>query len=83
MIKTTHDPFALNRGVFLAYSNGANDNFKGVASLFGSKTVCQLLSGDFNLYLQVKQNGFGKCISPLFSLSTFHPTRPLDRLLTY
>ncbi len=24
--------------VFLAYSNGANDNFKGVASLFGSKT---------------------------------------------
>ena len=24
---------------FLAYSNGANDNFKGVASLFGSKTV--------------------------------------------
>ena len=23
---------------FLAYSNGANDNFKGVASLFGSKT---------------------------------------------
>ena len=25
---------------FLAYSNGANDNFKGVASLFGSKTTC-------------------------------------------
>jgi PiT family inorganic phosphate transporter len=24
---------------FLAYSNGANDNFKGVASLFGSRTV--------------------------------------------
>ena len=24
---------------FLAYSNGANDNFKGVASLFGSKTT--------------------------------------------
>ncbi len=24
---------------FLAYANGANDNFKGVASLFGSKTV--------------------------------------------
>ena len=24
--------------VFLAYSNGGNDNFKGVASLFGSKT---------------------------------------------
>jgi PiT family inorganic phosphate transporter len=22
---------------FLAYSNGANDNFKGVASLFGSR----------------------------------------------
>lgn len=25
--------------VFLAYSNGANDNFKGVASLFGSETT--------------------------------------------
>src|SRR5687768_7786223 len=24
---------------FLAYSNGANDNFKGVATLFGSKTA--------------------------------------------
>src|SRR5262245_7465732 len=24
---------------FLAYSNGANDNFKGVASIFGSKTA--------------------------------------------
>src|SRR5947209_19998869 len=24
---------------FLAYFNGANDNFKGVASLFGSKTT--------------------------------------------
>ena len=24
---------------FLAYSNGANDNFKGVASLYGSKTA--------------------------------------------
>src|SRR6266436_1247281 len=24
--------------LFLAYSNGANDNFKGVASLFGSRT---------------------------------------------
>jgi PiT family inorganic phosphate transporter len=24
---------------FLAYSNGANDNFKGVASLFGSQTT--------------------------------------------
>src|SRR6266852_3176483 len=24
---------------FLAYSNGANDNFKGVASLFGSRTA--------------------------------------------
>ena len=23
---------------FLAYSNGANDNFKGVASLYGSRT---------------------------------------------
>ncbi|MCE9529710.1 MAG: inorganic phosphate transporter family protein [Planctomycetes bacterium] len=26
--------------VFLAYSNGANDNFKGVATLFGSGTAC-------------------------------------------
>lgn len=25
--------------VFLAFSNGANDNFKGVATLFGSKTI--------------------------------------------
>ena len=25
--------------VFLAYTNGANDNFKGVATLFGSKTT--------------------------------------------
>ncbi len=24
---------------FLAYSNGANDNFKGVATLFGSDTL--------------------------------------------
>ena len=24
---------------FLAFSNGANDNFKGVATLFGSKTT--------------------------------------------
>src|SRR5690349_21729888 len=24
---------------FLAYSNGVNDNFKGVASIFGSKTT--------------------------------------------
>ena len=24
---------------FLAYSNGANDNFKGVATLFGSGTL--------------------------------------------
>jgi|GEM_PF-2553971 len=26
-------------GVFLAYANGANDNFKGVATLFGSGTA--------------------------------------------
>lgn len=33
-------PFALFLATcFLAYSNGANDNFKGVASLFGSKTT--------------------------------------------
>jgi inorganic phosphate transporter, PiT family len=25
--------------LFLAYSNGANDNFKGVATLFGSGTT--------------------------------------------
>jgi len=25
--------------VFLAYANGANDNFKGVATLFGSQTT--------------------------------------------
>ena len=25
--------------LFLAYSNGANDNFKGVATLFGSGTA--------------------------------------------
>ena len=24
---------------FLAYANGANDNFKGVATLFGSRTT--------------------------------------------
>lgn len=30
---------ALAFGVFLAYSNGANDNFKGVATLFGSGTT--------------------------------------------
>ena len=26
-------------GIFLAFSNGANDNFKGVATLFGSRTA--------------------------------------------
>jgi PiT family inorganic phosphate transporter len=31
-------PLLLIAVVFLAYSNGANDNFKGVASLFGSRT---------------------------------------------
>ncbi len=31
---------------FLAYSNGANDNFKGVASLFGSRT-CNYRTGIF------------------------------------
>ena len=25
--------------IFLAYANGANDNFKGVATLFGSQTT--------------------------------------------
>ncbi len=31
--------FATLFGVFLAYANGANDNFKGVATLFGSATT--------------------------------------------
>lgn len=31
--------FLLIAGVFLAFSNGANDNFKGVATLLGSKTA--------------------------------------------
>lgn len=31
--------FAVLFGVFLAYANGANDNFKGVATLFGSATT--------------------------------------------
>lgn len=31
-------PFLFLATGFLAYSNGANDNFKGVASLFGSRT---------------------------------------------
>ena len=32
--------YALLTGVFLlAFANGANDNFKGVASLFGSETT--------------------------------------------
>ena len=26
-------------GLFLAYANGANDNFKGVATLYGSGTT--------------------------------------------
>ena len=30
---------ACGAGLFLAYANGANDNFKGVATLFGSGTV--------------------------------------------
>ena len=31
--------FVFLAACFLAYSNGANDNFKGVASLFGSRTT--------------------------------------------
>ncbi len=31
--------FAVLFGLFLAYANGANDNFKGVATLFGSGTT--------------------------------------------
>jgi len=31
--------FAAAVGVFVAYANGANDNFKGVATLFGSGTA--------------------------------------------
>ena len=30
--------FILIAGLFLSYTNGANDNFKGVATLFGSGT---------------------------------------------
>lgn len=30
---------AISVGLLLAYANGANDNFKGVATLFGSKTT--------------------------------------------
>jgi PiT family inorganic phosphate transporter len=38
--KESHDP-AVSRSLrgFLAYANGANDKFKGVASLFGSRTT--------------------------------------------
>ena len=32
-------PLLFVAACFLAYSNGANDNFKGVASLFGSRTT--------------------------------------------
>lgn len=31
--------FIIGSGSFLAFSNGANDNFKGVATLFGSRTT--------------------------------------------
>jgi PiT family inorganic phosphate transporter len=31
--------FIVAAGIFLAFSNGANDNFKGVATLLGSKTT--------------------------------------------
>ena len=31
--------FLLLAVLFLAFSNGANDNFKGVATLFGSRTT--------------------------------------------
>jgi phosphate/sulfate permease len=31
---------------FLAYANGANDNFKGVASLFGNCIHCVILVVD-------------------------------------
>ncbi|MCM8794206.1 MAG: anion permease [Candidatus Omnitrophica bacterium] len=32
-------PFLIGAVLFLAYTNGANDNFKGVATLFGSRTT--------------------------------------------
>lgn len=35
---------AITAGLFLAFSNGANDNFKGVATLFGSKTTSYKVS---------------------------------------
>ncbi|MEK6704981.1 MAG: hypothetical protein AABZ06_04270 [Bdellovibrionota bacterium] len=31
--------FAIVFGLFLAYANGANDNFKGLETLFGSGTT--------------------------------------------
>ena len=31
--------FSLLIGIFLAYANGANDNFKGLATLYGSGTT--------------------------------------------
>lgn len=31
--------FGIIAGLFLAYANGANDNFKGVATLYGSRTI--------------------------------------------
>ena len=36
---TVSTAFVLLAGAFLAFSNGANDNFKGVATLFGSRTA--------------------------------------------
>lgn len=36
--------FGLTAGLFLAFSNGANDNFKGVATLLGSKTTSYKVS---------------------------------------
>jgi PiT family inorganic phosphate transporter len=39
LMSTTTTTLIVLAGAFLAFSNGANDNFKGVATLFGSRTA--------------------------------------------
>ena len=73
--------------VFLAYSNGANDNFKGVATLYGSKllkyrsalvlaTVATLLGSLFSIVLapSLVQHFSGKGLVPdsVASAAPFH-----------
>ncbi|MEA5582164.1 inorganic phosphate transporter [Nodularia harveyana UHCC-0300] len=48
--------------LFLAYSNGANDNFKGVATLFGSRTISYqtaILWGSFTTFAGALAAVFG------------------------